>query len=217
VRTDVSCRCSNAKKPEASRESEKPDLLLYHQLWRALFRGDNDIRHRRPPLPIELVDAVSRLAGFLVPDTTRTFECTSSVEIGSGGPFATKLWFCTQPLDLLASKQIAAMQLLTRSNDQGHADDPSAGSWTWFECGVFASLDEVTLLEKSGEGADGWKMSHRNLVAEGTPQDLKGPVLTVGNGISTELTEGCVFAVRACARFGAWRNYGHRAELRFWK
>jgi hypothetical protein len=217
VCTDVSCRCSNAMEPETNGERKKPDLLLYHQLWHALFRGDNDIRHRRPPLPIELVDVISKLAGFCVLDSTRTFEYTIPIDVYTRGPFEAKLWFCTQPFDSRASKQIAAMQLLTCSNDQGWQSDPLEGSNTWFEWGMFPSLDEVTCLEKSARGADGWRMSHKNISAEETPQNLEVPILAADDSMLKDITEGCVVAVRACAMLPLWHNHCYRAQLRFWK
>ena len=63
----------------------------------------------------------------------------------------------------------------------------------------------------------GWKISHRNICAREKPQHLAGPVAILDDYMSTEIAEGSVIAVRACAMYPGWSNYAHRAEVRFWK
>ena len=119
-------------------------MYLYHQIWRTLLRGDVNPGHRRRPLPPELVHLISRLADLRVPDKARSYIHSERVLVSSGGPFQTKLWFCTSPFRDHAFDQIAAVQLFTTSNDQGWASEPERGSWTWFEWGLFSDAAEAT-------------------------------------------------------------------------
>jgi len=52
------------------------------------------------------------------------------------------------------------IQLLAESRDQGFADVPSAGNWTWFEVGVYVDASASALKEKDGIKL-AWK-SHPN-------------------------------------------------------
>ena len=211
---------SGSSKPEVANSanppvaSNGPKIFLYHQIWRAFLRGDDDPDHKRPPLPIELVRLISRFAGLCTPDATRTFICAKEVQVRSYGPFETKLWFCTSPFDDFALKHVAAVQLLTTSNDQGWATD--RGSWTWFEWGVFANAEEAARREKARTESEGWRLSHKNRGAEADPQELRGPVTTVDDDMWKDFAEGCVLAVRVCSRFPGWSNHAHRAEIKFW-
>ncbi|KAI0088343.1 hypothetical protein BDY19DRAFT_193533 [Irpex rosettiformis] len=209
---------SGSSKPEAARPpivSNGPKIFLYHQIWRALLRGVDSPDLKRPPLPVELVRLISRLAGLCTPDSTRVFICTKQVNVRSNGPFEAKLWFCTSPFDDYALKHVAAAQLLTTSNDQGWASD--RGSWTWFEWGVFANAEEATNLAKAKCESQGWTTSHKNRGAVQEPQELLGPVVTVDDGMWEGFAEGSVLAVRVCARFPLWANHAHRAEIKFWR
>lgn len=215
--------------------------LLNYQIWRSLLRGcstsestpapDNDgaCRYRRPALPIGLVQKISRLSCLY---SVYTITCEESVDVASDNLFASKMWFHTPPFvhnddsDLFAHssknfrispRDVAALQLLTNSNDQGWASEPHLGSWTWFEWGVFSSPKDATRRANASSGAEGWQISHHNKVAEGEPQDLKGPVVAVdGDNMSEGLEEGAVIAVRACAQFSGWHNFAYRGQIKVW-
>ncbi len=131
----------------------------------------------------------------------------------SSGPLETRLWFCTPPLSNAILKSGIAVQLFTTSNDQGWAGRPDLGSWTWFEWGLFASVEEAT--NRASSGSEGWRESHRNKVAVEQPQSLEGPLVTMGDDMWNGTVEGSVLAVRVCAQFGGWANHAHNAEVKF--
>ncbi|KAJ7284359.1 hypothetical protein C8J57DRAFT_1288200 [Mycena rebaudengoi] len=124
------------------------ELLLYHQVWRALLRGADfySILHlsgtraesQRPPLPAELVRLVVHAAEFMVPDRYHTQRAPQSIFVRVATrdeePIVSRVWFWTKPLDVT---QIAAAQLVTLSQDQGWFSPPMEICHSWFEWGVF--------------------------------------------------------------------------------
>ncbi|KAJ7284361.1 hypothetical protein C8J57DRAFT_1288205 [Mycena rebaudengoi] len=123
------------------------ELLLYHQVWRALLRGadfystsysSGRAESQRPPLPVELVRLVARAAEFMVPDRYHTQRAPQSIFIRvttrDEEPIVSRVWFWTKPLDVT---QIAAAQLVTLSRDQGWVSRPTEICHSWFEWGVF--------------------------------------------------------------------------------
>lgn len=160
---------------------------------------------------------ISRYAELRVPDTARTFVSPSPLSVKSQSGFVSKLWFYTPPLDDMAVDHLAAVQLLTTSNDQGWATSSQGDSWTWFEVGVFKSPEELAQCEKVGQGEQGWRWSHGNKGATSMTQDRKGRLVTAGEDILKRLGGGSVLAVRICAKYPMWANNAHRGELKFWK
>ena len=203
--------------PRVSHKLPLDTIYLYHQIWRTLLRGDHDPGHRRRPLPAELVHLISRLADLRVPDSARIFVHTEGIRVSSGGTFQTKLWFCTSPFHEDALHQIAAVQLLTTSNDQGWAALPHPGPCTWFEWGLFSSAAEATVRAEVESETAGWKISHRNKIAEAEPQDLTSPLVTMDDAMWRGIAEGNIIAVRVCAAQKFWYNTAYRAEVKFWK
>ncbi|KAK1564265.1 uncharacterized protein LY79DRAFT_675155 [Colletotrichum navitas] len=46
------------------------------------------------------------------------------------------IWFQTPPLNLHIIRTITQVQLVAESHDQGFADVPDAGNWTWLELAI---------------------------------------------------------------------------------
>ncbi|KAI0340298.1 hypothetical protein BDW22DRAFT_1360236 [Trametopsis cervina] len=191
--------------------------VVWHQVWRALLRGENERERRRPPLPIELVRLISRLAGLRVPDDSRSHIHSEEIVVRSDGPIATKLWFCTLPFDDFALAHVAAAQLTTTSHDQGWASESNPGSYTWFSWGVFPSRSEAEARLKDESDAGPWRESHRNKAANPAAQDLEGPVVGVEDDLWDKFTIGSVIAVRVRAQYPAWANHAQHAEVKYWK
>ncbi|KAJ7462457.1 hypothetical protein FB451DRAFT_1266848 [Mycena latifolia] len=141
------------------------ELLLYHQLWRALLRGaypstspprPTSPAHRtaRSALPVELVRLIVRAASFIVPDRDQTHRAERSVFVHvvilDEEPVVSRVWFWTKPL---AVSKIAAIQLLTVSRDQGWVSPPTTVCHSWFEWGVFNG--GVPTEDAPGTGRDG--------------------------------------------------------------
>lgn len=86
---------------------------------------------------------------------------------------------------------------------------------------TFQDPVERSLSPKSSDEPEPiiWRESHRNPVANRLASWHEGPVITIDDKMWDNVKDGesYVIAVRACARFGGWKNYGEEAELRVWK
>lgn len=217
--------------------------IFHHEVWRALQRGAA-APFRRPPLPAELVRIIIQDAGFKVPD--RVLATTKNkCAVHSHGPRISKVWFWSGPLTRTTLAHIAALQLVTVSGDQGWASDRSAGSWSWFDIGIFpappvqvspeqvakpeqdlskdrseadeswASAEMQNYFKEMDEGR--WHLSHSNPIADRSLSHREGRVFTMDDDLWQDTKPGDVIAVRMCAQFGGWANNGARADLRTWK
>ena len=145
---------------ELSYSPTDDELLVYHQLWRALLNG-HEAPSRRAALPIELVRIVSRMALLSVVDRKLSRESEGPTKATSiGHSFVSRIWFSTEPLDNLQFNKVAGVQLITESCDQGWADNPQLGSRTWFDIGVIppptekeheTKVTHLTTIDPEGE------------------------------------------------------------------
>ncbi|KAJ6508499.1 hypothetical protein C8R45DRAFT_1208161 [Mycena sanguinolenta] len=211
------------------------ELLLYHQVWRALFRGSqpqpstssHPDPHARPALPVELVRLILRAAGFMVPDREQTHRARRrvfvQVTIRDTKPIASRVWFWTKPLRIV---NIAAVQLVTVSRDQGWVNPVTDVCHSWFEWGIFSGdipSEEGALTgnERAWSKAKGkqavWRESHGNRVAVRSYEQHNGPRVGIEDEMWNVAHEGSVIAVRACAQQQAWENDAAYGEILVWK
>ncbi|KAJ7251930.1 hypothetical protein C8J57DRAFT_1077834 [Mycena rebaudengoi] len=196
------------------------ELLLYHQVWRALLRGANFFSaplsfDTRAPLPVELVRLVVRAAEFMVPDRHHTQRTHRSlfvrVVIPDEEPIVSRVWFWTKPLDVT---QIAAAQLVTLSRDQGWVNPPTETCHSWFEWGVFNAgvpvQDETDIRET-------WRRTHGNRIAQRRYEQYGGPRAGVDDELWEGVKAGAVIAVRVCAQQHLWENDALWGEILVWK
>ncbi|KAF8171957.1 hypothetical protein K438DRAFT_1851974 [Mycena galopus ATCC 62051] len=209
------------------------ELLLYHQLWRALLRGNKSSQpcHARPALPVELVRLIVRAAGLVVPDSRQTCRAGRSVfirvTIYDENPIASQVWFWTKPLRVA---HIAAAQLVTVSRDQGWVNPVTDVCHSWFEWGVFEGSipsekeagiggGACTGNERAWTGGQ-WRRSHGNPVASRHYGYHSGPRVGMDDemwaGTNLE-AEWVSIAVRACAQQAAWENDSGYGEILVWK
>ncbi|KAJ7462522.1 hypothetical protein FB451DRAFT_1139862 [Mycena latifolia] len=208
------------------------ELLLYHQLWRALLRGSGPstnpprktpAAHRTPraALPVELVRLIVRAAPLMVPDRDQTHYAERSVfvhvVIREEEPVVSRVWFWTKPL---AVSKIAAVQLLTVSRDQGWVSPSTTVCHSWFEWGVFNG--GVPTEDAPGTGRDGtskatWHRTHGNPVAQGQYRQHAGARVGMDDEMWEGVTAGTVLAVRACAQQAMWENDARYGEILVWK
>lgn len=148
------------------------ELLLYHQLWRALLRGsepitqssgDPEYRGRdgkedqitRPALPVELVRLIIRTVGFMVPDRQQTQRANRSVFVRVRTryeePVVSRVWFWTKPLNMAKT---AAAQLVTVSRDQGWVYPKTDISHSFFEWTALSN-GSVPAQEEAAAGPRG--------------------------------------------------------------
>ncbi|KAJ3524614.1 hypothetical protein NM688_g8531 [Phlebia brevispora] len=129
-------------------------FILYHQLWRSLQEGlSPPYPSPRSPLPAELVRIIVRYAGLAVPDRTLTATVSTRVDVRCKlGPYkVTIVWFYTKPLTSTALANIAQVQLVTVSGDQGWTTDQNPVSRTWYDVGIFPEPPQETTTSVTNE------------------------------------------------------------------
>ena len=109
------------------------------------------------------------------------------------------------------------MQLVTLSRDQGWCNDPSQGSWSWFEVVILAPAgdDKQTVaIKKGSDGKDLVWTSHKNPVASDAFAWRKGERFESDHEIWRQLAEGDSIGVRVCAQYGKWGNTAKEGILK---
>ena len=109
-------------------------------------------------------------------------------------------WFLTSPLSAHDLANMHSTQVLTRSCDQGWVSDPNAGSWSWFDVILIPSE-----RERLDRGEHSW-FSHSNSPPASTMRRRAGSIFGPSHEIWQIAEIGDRIGVRACARFGGWRN-----------
>ncbi|KAF7365006.1 hypothetical protein MVEN_00371700 [Mycena venus] len=224
--------------PEEQARIKRPllpdgELLLYHQLWRALLRGSEP--SSRPALPVELIRLIVRAAALMVPDRQQTHHAKQCVFVRvktyDEEPVVSRVWFWTKPLHLA---DFAAAQLVTVSRDQGWCAPLTDVCHSWFEWGVFnrgiPAEEEVGFGRKHGAftgdekawatrkaGQNVWRRSHGNPVANSLYQQHDGKQVGIEDEMWDNATEGSIIAVRACAQQALWENDARYGEILVWK
>ncbi|KZV71210.1 hypothetical protein PENSPDRAFT_606239 [Peniophora sp. CONT] len=177
------------------------DVILYHQVWRALQTGSST----RPALPPELLLHITAFCGWVLPD--RVHAETSTVYCHSyGGNKAEERWFLSAPIADEDIRRIAAIQLVTVAKDQGWISDPGAGIYSWFEVGL--ERPDSTFLPEAR-----WKSHHNDLCGR-KPTMREGPLYPAP---VEEWKAGDVIGVWACAQYPGWSNTGKEGLLKFYK
>ena len=191
----------------------------------------NSFPFRRPPIPIELIRAISELANLVVLDHELSYSHQDSIEVRAhGAGVASKLWFTSEPFNRIQIMHIAGVQVLTKSHDQGWASRRDQGSWTWFDMAVLPFPLASASQREAESGVDAlhaqattdtvtWRQSHYNPIASRPARWLNGPVVTIDDVMWDGVQEGqlYVIAVRANAQYAGWANYGEEAQVMVWK
>lgn len=126
--------------------------LLYHEIWRSLYQGQ-ELPSRRAPLPVELIRLISRMANLVILDMELVRQEEEGIRVACLDHAATsQVWFWTKPLDEKQMRQVAGVQLITESRDQGWADQPELGSRIWYDIGIIPlplSIPQETTITMS--------------------------------------------------------------------
>ncbi|CZR57037.1 uncharacterized protein PAC_06926 [Phialocephala subalpina] len=113
-----------------------------------------------------------------------------------------EIWFQTPPLASTTISKIHDLQLFAESRDQGQADDPLAGNWTWFELAILES--ETSKVPRKKDGIELIWLSHQNRFESEEYGWDKGIAFGAEHDLVRLLEEGNVIAVRLCSRFPGW-------------
>jgi hypothetical protein len=109
---------------------------LYYAISRCLRRGSNDDGWpKRPSLPIEIILQIFDWAGFITRPAIVDLIATCNVPcyVYSRSSRATQTIMHTKPMTKFYLTRLRRLQVETNSHDQGWADFPERGSFSWFE------------------------------------------------------------------------------------
>ncbi|KND90485.1 Calcium-independent phospholipase A2-gamma [Tolypocladium ophioglossoides CBS 100239] len=110
-------------------------------------------------------------------------------------------------------RKMCRLQLVADSHDQGYADVPSAGNWTWFELAILESESAFAPRVKDGVELV-WK-SHDNNFLSRAYEWAEGKEFEEQHDLLRVLEDGNVIAVRLCARFRGWEIHVRGGYLTF--
>ncbi|KZV71209.1 hypothetical protein PENSPDRAFT_650828 [Peniophora sp. CONT] len=182
------------------------NVLLYHQVWRALWDG----APKRAALPPEIVSCIAIFAGWILPDRThrmiqtskRVFvKCRTSDESAK----VSRRWFTTEPLSEHDIADIVAFQLVTGSKDQGWTTLVPPESFSWFEVAVEREGKPVSQLQ--------WKSHHNELCGKAMSR-VEGAIILAPRA---HLQVRDVIVVWLYAQSYAWSNEAEKGALLFYK
>ncbi|KAF3003991.1 hypothetical protein E8E14_007678 [Neopestalotiopsis sp. 37M] len=124
----------------------------------------------------------------------------------------SQIWFKSRPLRSDTIQPIKSIRLFAESHDQGFAEDPNAGNWTWFELAIFESPTSKTPRSKDGVELV-WE-SHTNRFKTTEYEWKEGYLFGKYDDMMRLIEDGNVLGVRLCARYSGWKIYAKRGYLR---
>jgi hypothetical protein len=219
-------------------------LLAHHALIAdALKYGSKTEGNIRPPLPLELVRYIMRLADCKVHSPLTLFTNNKFI-ITSSGVLNSHIWIHTNPLSALEISKIWGMQLTTVSaNQRSQQADQNIGCWSWFEIAIYTPKSE----ERRQPGSDATRVnrnitrtgfdignrvfelkyrpngkglswiSHRNETMGYKVHRYDGFLFGAHQSLWSQLSPGDCIVVLACCKFQGWSCKGERALLKFWE
>ncbi|KAF8607334.1 hypothetical protein BDV93DRAFT_520202 [Ceratobasidium sp. AG-I] len=193
-----------------SHDANNALLRLRYLLVKALLKGSTV--SRRPGLPQAVVTRICSLAQFTWAHPAVSHDCQTSMIVPSRGPEEKVPWFRTAPFTSEILGRVTSFQLSTDSHDQGWVDDPSAGSYTWYQIRVInPHTHPEGKLRENGSSAV-WD-SHRNRVGNFNSEFYRGMLFDAEHEIFKYLRAGDCLEVTANAMCPGWVNYADRGTL----
>ncbi|KAG8788856.1 hypothetical protein FRC12_014097 [Ceratobasidium sp. 428] len=165
-----------------------PPLEYYYTVVLALMRGSK--QNHRPRLPSELVILICRFANFRYLNPAPAFiEDRGASVTAFGSEVESKIWMQIPLSSTRTLKHIHSFQLFTSSKHQGWVSDPSAGSWSWFEVGIYRKDESSGQLvpKTQSDGSLAFWVSHTHPVDD---EDEGGSIDYVSEGEGVEGNEG---------------------------
>lgn len=185
-------------------------IFLLHGLARALARGDG----KRPPLPLNIIRHVMRLAECIVPAPDLCLHTEQHTVVTSIGAQASTRWLVSPPMSALTMGRVAQLRLDTVSKDQGWADEGIKQSWSWFDVAIHSPADHLTTEVGRRKIA---VRSHVNNIASENFTHLSGALITADHFFWSHLKVGDIIVVHVCAKYPGWSNEAIQGWLRVWK
>jgi hypothetical protein len=135
------------------------------------------------------------------------------------GDVHRKLWIATSPLSKADIARIDSVQLTTDSHDQGWADTPQQGVWTWFEICILSrsttsdDFDEKC-IKRDVDGSLLTYHSHTTYLSN-TFKTQTGKMFSKDSEIWRHVEAGNSIGVLACAQYSEWMVEGRKVKLAF--
>ncbi|KAF8151319.1 hypothetical protein B0H34DRAFT_775194 [Crassisporium funariophilum] len=157
-------------------------------------------------------------------DIVQTSISVSSVDniitTASDSTIVKKFYFGTGPVSNSDATSYVSVKLFTSARDQGWADQPQAGLYSWFEIAILTKNmtlgENVTDQIKKVDGKLLTWVSH-SVPLTSTYTDQEGPIFAKDHDLFKNLKAGNVIAVLSCAQYANWKCDAHSGNLNFRK
>ncbi|KAJ3483576.1 hypothetical protein NLI96_g6208 [Meripilus lineatus] len=125
----------------------------------------------------------------------------------------SKLWFSTPPLPekVVSSLNLATFQLYTRSQNQGWADRPELGTYTWFEIALRKSSASLNATHDPPRVMS-WR-SHDTSIDQNASEEQGGEIFNYKHELLQHIEPGDVIEVWVYARFACWTHDAYEGRL----
>ncbi|KDR77887.1 hypothetical protein GALMADRAFT_65251 [Galerina marginata CBS 339.88] len=169
----------------------------------------------RPQLQPELFELIRC---DIVENSVSISSVDNVIATASNSTIVKKFYFGTGPVSNSDATSYVSVQLSTSARDQGWADQPQAGLYSWFEIAILTkdmTLDQVVTDQiKTVDGKPLTWISH-DVPLTSTYTDQDGPVFAKDHALFKNLKAGNVIAVLACAQYAYWKCDARSGKLNF--
>lgn len=138
----------------------------------------------------------------------------------SDATIVKNFYFGTGPVSNSDATSYVSVNLTTSARDQGWANNPGAGLYSWFEIAILTKNltlgEKITDQIKVVDGKAQTWVSH-SIPLTSTYTDQEGPTFSKDHDLFKNLKAGNVIAVLTCAQFAAWEADARSGNLNFTK
>jgi hypothetical protein len=194
-----------------------------NKCWKNATEADNSPIHvktvstaARPPQS-ELFELIRC---DIVEEAIRINSVDNIITTASDSTIVRKFYFGTGPVSNSDATSYVSVNLSTSARDQGWANQPQAGLYSWFEIAILTknmTLDEkVTDQIKTVDGKMLTWVSH-SVPLTSTYTDQEGPIFAKDHDLFKNLKAENVIAVLSCAQYAGWKCDARSGNLNFRK
>ncbi|EDR13395.1 uncharacterized protein LACBIDRAFT_292612 [Laccaria bicolor S238N-H82] len=172
---------------------------------------------RIPPPQSELFELIrSDIGSAPVKISSVDHITTTAVD----GTIVKNFYFGTDPVSNIDATSFVSVNLTTSARDQGWANNPQAGLYSWFEIAILTKKlklgDKITDQIKVVNGKLQTWVSH-SIPLTSTYTEQEGPTFSKDHDLFKNLKAGDVIAVLTAAQFAAWKADARSGNLNFSK
>lgn len=194
-----------------------------NKVWKNATEAENSPIHvttastRIPPPQSELFELIrSDIGSAPVKISSVDHITTTAVD----GTIVKNFYFGTDPVSNIDATSFVSVNLTTSARDQGWANNPQAGLYSWFEIAILTKKlklgDKITDQIKVVNGKLQTWVSH-SIPLTSTYTEQEGPTFSKDHDLFKNLKAGDVIAVLTAAQFAAWKADARSGNLNFSK